>query len=689
MKTLHSFSLIVAVFVCLATPLIAASSPVWLFPAEGEVFGKSTVASYKENEGVPISLEVPLSVSGSYSAEIFAGETSLGYVGNTQNTGPRRYQATFRFSTAGTYTLSAKINDGFTAITIAGPTIQIVSPYPAPTFHAEAPTHISALGVDLRAGVDVHGAGVTTAVFEYGTTTAYGKTVTTFPDSYAPGVVHFGAGIGARRGFRPTPLQPETEYHYRLVVDGLVGPDNVFVTPASLPPQANEDILVLNADGVAEGDFLRNDTDDGFGGSSLPFNWFTLVSVSTPAHGQVQVSLAGNVFRYTADSTFESTDEFTYTIRDPSGGEATGRVVVRGIRAHFAALSGNYASVVVNDNNVPIGTFTLQITKDERYTGAIIYFRQRFTISGRFTSIEDLGTVDILLGREGRPPLNLVFGIYLGDDNVPTLFGSLEGGGDGSFQLPETPQSVPHSENVPEAGEFNIALANPNVVENDNAPAPDEEDLFGLPQGHGFARMKVSRNGSLQVIGKLPDNRPFTVGSHIRKDRKGIINSKVSTAKKGTLFGLVGFDLASKTGGTGDLTWNNPESQSGSYRSEFSTTVGAAGKAFTPAIGRAPVFEFPAGSLRPVQITVRNHAGGIIAQQTRNLDAHNRLNSDPGAAQRIQIAIDPQTGLFTGKVTERGKPTIPLTGITQPMLRRGVGISGKTGFEGTVEILAL
>ncbi len=84
-----------------------------------------------------------------------------------------------------------------------------------------------------------------------------------------------------------------------------------------------------------------------------------------------------------------------------------------------------------------------------------------------------------------------------------------------------------------------------------------------------------------------------------------------------------------------------------------------------------------------------NHAGGIITQQTRNLDSHNRLTSDRGAAQRIQIALDPKTGLFSGKVLQTGKPAIPLTGIIQPALRRGVGISGKTGFEGTVELLAL
>lgn len=696
MKTPPSFLLVVAALLCLASPLFAASSPMWQFPSDGEVFGKSTTGAVKPNEGVEVIMEVPRSIPAGYYAEIFTGTTSLGYAYNTANTGPRRFQSILSIFTTGTHTLSAKVGDGFTVTTIEGPTIQIVSPFPAPTFYAEAPLNVSALGMEIRAGVDLHGAGANTVRFEYGRTTAYGNTAfvdASLPTPYTPGVRYCAARIGAPGYYSSgTPLQPETEYHYRLVVDGVPGPDHVVVTSASLPPQANEDILVLNGNGVAEGGFLDNDSDEGIALYLLPANWLTLGASSTPSHGQVQLSLDGRTFRYTADSSFEDTDEFTYIVRDPHGGEATGRVLIRGIAAHFAAIAGTYSSVFLNDSQVPIGTFTLQITKDGRYTGAIVYYGKRFTIAERFTIADDVASamnVQLSIAREGQPPLSLDLYLYSGAGNVPTLTGILEGGGDGAFSLPETPQSVPPSENVPEAGQFNIAIANPNAVENDPATAPDEEDLFGVPQGQGFARMRVSRHGSIQVIGKTADNRPFTVGSRIRKDRKVIVNSKVGSARKGTLFGLVGFDLASRSGGTGDLVWNNPESESGSYRSAFNMTVGAIGRAFVPVGGRSTVFEFPPDSPRSVQVTVRNHAGGIITQQTRNLDSHNRLTSDRGAAQRIQIALDPKTGLFSGKVLQTGKPAVPVTGIIQPALRRGVGISGKTGFEGTVELLAL
>ena len=694
MKTPPSFLLIVAALLFLASPLVAASSPMWQFPSDGDVFGKSTAGAVKANEGVGVIVEVPRSIPSGDRAEIFAGTTSLGYAYNSENTGPRRFENILSIFTTGTHTLSAKVSDGFTVTTVEGPTIQIVSPFPAPTFYAEAPLNVSALGMEVRAGVDLHGAGVSTVRFEYGRTTAYGSTDfvnASLPSSYTPGGIrHFAGKIGALGYYGFQPLQPETEYHYRLVVDGVTGPDNVVVTSASNPPVANEDIGVLNTSGVAEGGFLENDSDEGIALYLLPANWLTLVSFSTPAHGQVQPSLAGNAFRYTADPSFENTDEFTYTVRDPHGGEATGRILVRGIAAHFAAIAGTYSSVFLN-SQVPIGTFTLQITKDGRYTGALVYYGKRFTISERFTIVDVASAMNVYLSiaREGQPPLNLDLSLYSGERNVPTLTGFLDGGGDGTFSLPETPQSVPPSENVAEAGQFNIAIANPNAVENDPATAPDEEDLFGVPQGQGFARMRVSRHGSIQVVGKTADNRPFTVGSRIRKDRKVIVNSKVGSARKGTLFGLVGFDLASRSGGSGDLVWNNPQSESGSYRSEFNMTVGATGKAFLPVGGRSTVFEFPPDSPRSVQVTVRNHAGGIITQQTRNLDSHNRLTSDRGAAQRIQIALDPKTGLFSGKVLQTGKPAVPVTGIIQPALRRGVGISGKTGFEGTVELLAL
>ena len=90
-----------------------------------------------------------------------------------------------------------------------------------------------------------------------------------------------------------------------------------------------------------------------------------------------------------------------------------------------------------------------------------------------------------------------------------------------------------------------------------------------------------------------------------------------------------------------------------------------------------------------MRVIVRNHAGGLITDQTRIIDSRNRITSDSGELRKLQISLNPATGLFSGKVLERGKPAIPLTGLLQPMLRRGVGISGKTGFEGTVEIIAL
>ena len=92
MKTPPSFLLIVAALLFLASPLVAASSPMWQFPSDGDVFGKSTAGAVKANEGVGVIVEVPRSIPSGDRAEIFAGTTSLGYAYNSENTGPRRFQ---------------------------------------------------------------------------------------------------------------------------------------------------------------------------------------------------------------------------------------------------------------------------------------------------------------------------------------------------------------------------------------------------------------------------------------------------------------------------------------------------------------------------------------------------------------------------------------------------------------------
>ena len=700
MKTLRFPLLVFLSTLLFARSSFGAADPGWLAPLDGETFGvapANTGGVYFSESGFFVRIEVPRSVPSSLSAVVLDGTTAVGTLyQQLQNTGPRHLTGTLRLLTPGTRTLSVRLSDGFTITTITGPTIHVVTPAPVPVFGLMAATNVTANSATFNADVNLRGIGYKKAVIEFGATIAYGKTLNVGGYLAEGGVVRFSGAYGASPFFYSSVsdvLEPETEYHYRIVVDGLAGPDNVFVTAPNQAPVARDDIIVLDSSGTAQLDCLRNDSDDGLNASQMRgTGWWSLIELSQPAHGQVEFSLDGTTLRYTAGTTFENTDEFFYTVRDRHGSEATGRVLVRNAAAHYSAVAGSYSTAVLDENSKPIGSLDLQLSKTGHFTGVLVYYGKRFSISDRFILFPDYPLAlwtDLELPREGQPPLLLGFGIeYDFLDNIPILTAGLTTR-DGDFSIPQAPQLVPPSEQVPEAGQFNIAMANPNPVIDDNAPAPEEADIFGVPQGNGFARMRVKRSGSVTVAGRMPDNRPFASGTRIRKDRKAMVNSKVGSDRKGSLYGVMGFSVLAGTGGDGEMTWSNPERQSGLYRSEFSLTMNAKGRSFTPASGRESALYYPVGAPHLVRVIVRNHAGGLITDQTRIIDNRNRIMSDSGETRKLQITLNPATGLFSGKVLERGKPVIPLTGLLQPLLRRGVGISGKTGFEGTVEIIAL
>jgi hypothetical protein len=106
----------------------------------------------------------------------------------------------------------------------------------APAAATEASASITRTSAALYASVDPKGAGVEGCRFEYGTTTAYGKSVGC---GFVSGISAFPpAGIGAEQVFaRIYGLSPSSTYHFRIVAVGeggtADGADQAFTT---LPP---------------------------------------------------------------------------------------------------------------------------------------------------------------------------------------------------------------------------------------------------------------------------------------------------------------------------------------------------------------------------------------------------------------------------------------------------------------------
>jgi hypothetical protein len=88
----------------------------------------------------------------------------------------------------------------------------------------------SAALVELEGSVNPNGCGLEQCRFEFGETTAYGQSSPCVPGAEAIGAGSADVPVSAST----EPLEPETEYHYRLVVSGnggqSVGQDQTFVT---------------------------------------------------------------------------------------------------------------------------------------------------------------------------------------------------------------------------------------------------------------------------------------------------------------------------------------------------------------------------------------------------------------------------------------------------------------------------
>jgi len=109
------------------------------------------------------------------------------------------------------------------------------------------------------------------------------------------------------------------------------GSVTVSVTPNS-PPVARND--ALSASGVAVSlDPRTNDTD----ADNDPIS---LVSVTQPAHGAVSVINNGTAVTYTPTSGYTGDDNFTYTVADDEGAQATAMVMVNSLSIEYLVVAG-------------------------------------------------------------------------------------------------------------------------------------------------------------------------------------------------------------------------------------------------------------------------------------------------------------------------------------------------------------
>jgi hypothetical protein len=105
-------------------------------------------------------------------------------------------------------------------------------------------------------------------------------------------------------------------------------------------PTAVNDTLSVASGATVELDVLANDSDaDG----DTPL---TIVSVTNPQHGTLEIINSGSKVRYTSTANYSGTDSFTYTITDNHGGIGTAQVnLTVNVEGTFNASGGTMAYV--------------------------------------------------------------------------------------------------------------------------------------------------------------------------------------------------------------------------------------------------------------------------------------------------------------------------------------------------------
>ena len=415
-----------------------------------------------------------------------------------------------------------------------------------------------------------------------------------------------------------------------------------------------------------------------------------------PQNGTAQLSQTGNLrIRYTAGPSFSGEDEFMYLVRDSFGGESTAKVRIFSPGKFYQAVAGHYSGATLFDDR-HLQTINVSVAPSGTLSGMLNYFGAQMPFTGRLRQTVDNGPEATIfyLPRPGFPPLRLSFGLRLDPYNpaIPLLdlFVSDEAFGR-EIEFLGLPAHVTERDLVPEEGSFNVTMRNPEAASLDTASPGTLQtivDTEGNPQGHGFSRMRVSRRGKTIVWGKTADHIPFTSGAILRKDRTVQLKARQGGANKGRLIGLVGFDAA-QAKANGELRWlNPPQSRStGAYITGFDLNVAADAKKVSTASQGGGILLFPEGSEKLVKVSVGNRDGDLLATATMSL-IKGKLDNGPGQSFRMRLTVNEKTGSFRGSLNISGNK-LPISGIIRPGERKGLGVAGKPGLDGPVELKAM
>ncbi len=589
----------------------------------------------------------------------------------------------------------------------------------------------------------------TSVEIESGTSTSYGASTAVLVSSSNSSSVSCYANI--------TGLNRDTTYHFQIVMvnNGVTyyGGDQVFTTTHDDSPSVPSPLVyyVPMLTKPITLDVLSQAT------PGNPTDTLSITSVGAASEGTVTINGSGASVTYTP-TRFTGNDNFNCVIGDNFGGSTSTTVE---IQDPYIGYAGTYQGLVGGSEQ---GIITTTLGTGGIFTGSLKLGAGTYAFKG---TLIPTGTATITIPRKGLPSLTLTLSLnanYPGSFNFSV---SIPGTGveQGSFNSKliysnsfPAPNAGTYTMSIspPGLGGTSQAIVTGTAVDGkitaidvtnggsgyETAPTfaitgGDGKEAkavavlssgsiasvqvvkpgsgytnpvtvtvsvpSGLPQGYGWATMKISNLGAVSIVGKLADGTRFTSGGWLNDQTYGSYNPSDYTEPYiqvySALYGpkapgyLTGVLYIYDQPGddqfqTSNLTWYKPPQTTPQlYQNGFNISVNINGSVYA-----APIHAYP--------LTLASGTGNAIVSLTdgvSGLNLENNVTLPPtpatasvfvsGSEDAIKITTDPATGVFTGKFTVPGtKDSAPISGVYFQQNNAGYGFFTGTNESGAVEI---
>lgn len=384
--------------------------------------------------------------------------------------------------------------------------------------------------------------------------------------------------------------------------------------------------------------------------------------VEQPSVGTVTVLTDGSISYAPTLGQYNGFDEFSYKITDPDGLSAVATVTITNQQLPQPFQPGVYNGVLnldpalTLDGDTPRGQLVINISESGVFTGKLFTNGKRLTVRGAFDVDSGTALAVVKISKKKKGLIFLAPGA--GNSLIAVVFGQEQLSGFVS------PLVVP---DLATTGSYTVLL---------------QSDTVGLPDGYGFAAMRILPNGLVVVAGKLGDGSKVAWGTTL-VSFNGDLGIPVFSIPVKNGF-VAGSFVATNTTFQGELKWYRPEGTKPTqpFLAGFNGgLVGLMDRYARPAKGQLAVDFGPDQAIDLVFPILGATANGKVTVDGTRLRLDGALKS---------FSFSKSTGLFKGKV-KKDKKTYSFQGAVSQTQKAGYGyfvidkMTGAVGFDSDIE----